>query len=73
MWRRVSKDRIGDINAQVEDSLSGIRVVKSFTNEHVERKSSLTLMSDSLTAEGKGIRVKPTFTKGWLGLHNSLP
>ena len=68
---RVSKDRIGDINAQVEDSLSGIRVVKSFTNEHVERKSSLTLMSDSLTAEGKGIRVKPTFTKGWLGLHNS--
>ncbi|MBA2727601.1 MAG: ABC transporter ATP-binding protein, partial [Parachlamydiaceae bacterium] len=29
---RVSKDRIGDINAQVEDTLSGIRVVKSFTN-----------------------------------------
>ncbi|MBA3238052.1 MAG: ABC transporter ATP-binding protein [Parachlamydiaceae bacterium] len=35
---RISKDRIGDINAQVEDSLSGIRVVKSFTNEEIEKK-----------------------------------
>src|SRR5439155_22913409 len=29
--------RIGDINAQVEDTLAGIRVVKSFTNEDVEK------------------------------------
>lgn len=35
---RKSKDRIGDINSQVEDTLSGIRVVKSFTNEEIERK-----------------------------------
>lgn len=35
---RRSKDRIGDINAQVEDTLSGIRVVKSFTNEAVEKE-----------------------------------
>jgi ATP-binding cassette, subfamily B, bacterial len=35
---RRSKDRIGDINAQVEDTLAGIRVVKSFTNEAVERQ-----------------------------------
>jgi ATP-binding cassette subfamily B protein len=33
---RASKDRIGDINAQVEDTLAGIRVVKSFTNEAAE-------------------------------------
>ena len=33
---RASKDRIGDINAQVEDALSGIRVVKSFSNEDLE-------------------------------------
>ncbi|MEZ4727677.1 MAG: ABC transporter ATP-binding protein [Caldilineaceae bacterium] len=33
---RESKDRIGDINAQVEDTLAGIRTVKSFTNEGVE-------------------------------------
>ncbi|MEH7883003.1 ABC transporter ATP-binding protein [Bacillus sp. JJ1609] len=31
-----NKERIGDVNAQVEDSLSGIRVVKSFANEHFE-------------------------------------
>ncbi len=35
---RVSKDRIGDINAQVEDTLAGIRVVKSFTNEDIEKE-----------------------------------
>jgi ATP-binding cassette subfamily B protein len=35
---RRSKDRIGDINAQVEDTLSGIRVVKSFTNEEIEQR-----------------------------------
>jgi len=34
---RASKDRIGDINAQVEDTLAGIRVVKSFINEAVEK------------------------------------
>ena len=33
-----SWDRIGDVNAQVEDSLSGIRVVKSFVNEEYEKK-----------------------------------
>lgn len=31
-------ERIGDINAQVEDTLSGIRVVKSFANEATERR-----------------------------------
>lgn len=35
---KISHDRIGDINAQVEDTLSGIRIVKSFTNEKVEKK-----------------------------------
>lgn len=33
---QISRERIGDINAQVEDTLSGIRVVKSFTNEAIE-------------------------------------
>lgn len=35
---RRSKDRVGDINAQVEDTLAGIRTVKSFTNEGVEEQ-----------------------------------
>jgi ATP-binding cassette subfamily B protein len=31
-----NKERIADVNAQVEDSLAGIRVVKSFANEEME-------------------------------------
>ena len=33
-----NKERIGDVNAQVEENLSGIRVVKSFVNEETEKK-----------------------------------
>ncbi|MGZ9165972.1 MAG: ABC transporter transmembrane domain-containing protein, partial [Anaerolineales bacterium] len=33
-----SRERIGDVNAQVEDTLAGIRVVKSFANEDTEKK-----------------------------------
>ena len=33
---RGSRDRVGDINAQVEDTLSGIRVVQAFANEALE-------------------------------------
>ncbi len=32
-----SRHQLGEINARVEDSLSGIRVVKSFANEDVEK------------------------------------
>jgi ATP-binding cassette, subfamily B, bacterial len=35
---RSSKDRVGDVNAQLEDTLAGVRVVKSFTNEEVEAR-----------------------------------
>ena len=33
-----SRNQIGELNAQVEDSLLGIRVVKSFANEQIERE-----------------------------------
>jgi ATP-binding cassette subfamily B protein len=33
---RLNFERIGDINAQVEDTISGIRTVKSFANEALE-------------------------------------
>ena len=39
--RRIFKERnkqVGEINAQVEDSLLGIRVVKSFANEEIEEE-----------------------------------
>lgn len=35
---KASRHQIGEINSQVEDSLLGVRVVKSFANEDVERE-----------------------------------
>ena len=35
---RRNREKIADINSQIEDSLAGIRVVKSFANEKVEMK-----------------------------------
>lgn len=35
---RESRRQIGEINSQVEDSLLGVRVVKSFANEEVEKQ-----------------------------------
>ena len=36
MTSKRNRERIADINAQIEDNLSGIRVVKSFANEETE-------------------------------------
>lgn len=33
-----NREKIANVNAQIQDSLSGIRVVKSFSNEHLENK-----------------------------------
>ena len=35
---RENRNKISDINSQVEDNLSGIRVVKSFANEDIEKE-----------------------------------
>jgi len=35
---RRNRQKIAEINAQIEDNLSGIRVVKSFANEEIENK-----------------------------------
>ena len=35
---RISAVQLGEINAQVEDSLLGVRVVKSFANEELEKE-----------------------------------
>lgn len=35
---KINRQCIGDVNAQVEDNLSGIRVVKSFVNEEMEKE-----------------------------------
>lgn len=33
-----NRRKIGDVNARLQDSLSGIRVVQSFTNEDLEKE-----------------------------------
>lgn len=33
-----NREKIANVNAQIQDSLSGVRVVKSFSNENVENK-----------------------------------
>ncbi|MCR5847061.1 MAG: ABC transporter ATP-binding protein/permease [Lachnospiraceae bacterium] len=35
---RENREKIADINSQIEDNLSGIRVVKSFANEDIENR-----------------------------------
>lgn len=39
---RKNRERIADINSQIEDNLSGIRVVKSFANEEIEMEKFRT-------------------------------
>ena len=61
---RGSKDRIGDINAQVEDTLAGIRVVKSFTNEEVEKRKFAYANRRFLASRSDGYRSEAYFSGG---------
>ncbi len=59
-----SKDRIGDINAQVEDTLAGIRVVKSFTNEDIEKRKFAHANQRFVDSRREGYRSEATFSAG---------
>ncbi|MEG0108860.1 MAG: ABC transporter ATP-binding protein, partial [Lachnospiraceae bacterium] len=48
-----NRAKIADINSQIEDSLSGIRVVKSFANEEVEMEKFCTGNSHFVKAKRK--------------------
>ena len=61
---RLSKDRIGDINARVEDSLAGIRVVKSFTNEAFETARFNYENDRFLSSRSEGYRSEAWFSGG---------
>lgn len=61
---RKSKDRIGDINAQVEDTLSGIRVVKSFTNEPVEERKFAYENNRFVQSRKEGYKSEAYFSAG---------
>ncbi len=64
---RTSKDRIGDINAQVEDTLAGIRVVKSFTNEAIEKKKFAHENMRFVESRNEGYRSEAYFYSGLTG------
>jgi ATP-binding cassette subfamily B protein len=61
---RLSKDRIGDVNARVEDSLAGIRVVKSFTNEAFETARFSYENDRFLASRSEGYRSEAWFSGG---------
>ncbi len=62
---RISRDRIGDINAQVEDTLAGIRVVKSFTNEALEAQKFAIENQRFLQSRSDGYRSE---AYSWAGI-----
>ena len=62
--RRIFKERnkqVGEINAQVEDSLLGIRVVKSFANEEIEEKKFADGNAKFLDLKAQSYRVMAQF------------
>ncbi len=63
---RRSKERIGDVNAQVEDSLAGIRVVKSFTNEEIEQEKFAYANRRFLDSRRDGYRSEAYFDSGMI-------
>lgn len=69
---RASKDRIGDINAQVEDTLSGIRVVKSFANEAVEMKKFAYENDRFVESRREAYRSEGYFYNGLIGFTQLL-
>jgi ATP-binding cassette subfamily B protein len=62
-----NKEHIADINAQIEDSLSGIRVVQSFTNEEHEMDKFRSSNSRFVESRKSGYRVEALFFNGLTG------
>ncbi len=69
---RRSKDRIGDVNAQVEDTLSGIRVVKSFTNEEIEKRKFAHENQRFIDSRKDGYRSEAYFYGGMIAFTQLL-
>lgn len=61
-----SKARIGDVNAQIEETLAGIRVVKSFTNEAIERDKFADANRRFVASRADGYRAEAYH---WQGVH----
>jgi ATP-binding cassette subfamily B protein len=62
-----NNERIADINAQLEDSLSGIRVVQSFANEQIEVEKFRSSNNRFLQSRKKGYLAEALFFNGMTG------
>ncbi len=62
-----NKKRIADINSQIEDSLSGIRVVQSFANEAIEMAKFRSSNSRFLESRKSGYLYEALFFNGMTG------
>ena len=63
--------KIAEINAQIEDNLSGIRVVKSFANENIEMKKFERGNTGFLNSKKNSYKYMGTYYAG-LGVFTSL-
>ena len=63
--------KIAEINAQIEDNLSGIRVVKSFANENIEMKKFERGNTGFLNSKKNSYKYMGTYHAG-LGVFTSL-
>ena len=70
---RVSHASVGDINAQVEDALSGIRVVKSFTNEDIENEKFAYENNRFLASRRDVYKTEGVFTAGMVFSTQLMP
>lgn len=61
---RHMRHKLADINAQVEDSISGVRVVKSFTNEAYEEQKFKKGNEDFRTSKENALKVMAEFFAG---------
>ena len=59
-----NRKKIAGVNAQVQDSLSGIRVVKSFANEEIEREKFADCNGRFLTSKGSSYKLMGVFHAG---------
>lgn len=61
---RRNREKIAEINGQIEDNLSGIRVVKSFANEEIENQKFQSGNDGFLAAKKSSYRYMGSFQAG---------
>jgi ATP-binding cassette subfamily B protein len=61
----ISKERIAGVNAQAEDTLAGIRVVQSFTNETLENQKFAFQNARFLESRNDGYKSEAYFSQGF--------